>query len=344
MLVGNLVPVAGHVRLDGMDVSQWSSADLGKHIGYLPQGIELFSGTISENIARMQEVDSEMVIAAARQAGVHDMILSMEQGYDTEIGEGGKALSGGQRQRIGLARALYGDPRLLVFDEPNSNLDNDGEAALIGVIRSLKARGATAIVIAHRPSILQDVDKILVLKAGTIEMFGPRDDVQSKLKNRKSEIPTQPVEDQSKGPPAPPKSAPKPTQLPQPRPSVSGEGLTGVSSWNRPVSANFGKSSPKTTPNVDVGKISTLNSPSSSLSKETRKSKTGNKPPSSTNVKKEKPSKPHVTAKTKSKSKGAATKDSDKTVNKNRSAKPKKKTSSSTKNTAPRKKNKARAK
>jgi ATP-binding cassette subfamily B protein/ATP-binding cassette subfamily C protein len=344
MLVGNLSPVAGHMRLDGMDVSQWASDDLGKHIGYLPQGIELFSGTISENIARMQEVDSEMVIAAARQAGVHDMILGMEKGYDTEIGEGGKALSGGQRQRIGLARALYGDPRLLVFDEPNSNLDNDGEAALIGAIRSLKARGATAVVIAHRPSILRDVDKILVLKAGTVEMFGPRDDVQAKLENRKPEIPTQPVEDRSEGSPASPKSAPKPTQPSQPRPSVSGGSFTGLSSWNRPVRASFGKSLPNTTSNEDIGKPSTINPPSSSSSIGDQKLKTGSKFSSSTNVKKEKPAKTPVPAKTKSKAKATAAKNPVEIVKRKQTAKPKQRTSSPTKKTAPRKKNKARAK
>ena len=308
MLVGNLTPKAGHVRLDGMDVSQWDSADLGKHIGYLPQDVELFSGTINENIARMQAVDPEMVIAAARQAGVHDMILGMEKGYDTEIGEGGKALSGGQRQRIALARAVYGDPRLLVLDEPNANLDNDGEAALIGAIRSLKGRGATTIVIAHRPSILQDVDKILVLKAGTVEMFGPRDDVISKLKNRKAGMPTQPIEDRSKGSTAPPMPVQKQSPPPQSDPKGT---FAGLSPWARPVPQQPRK----------------------------------NKQSSATTAKKEKPAKGPIPSKAKSRPKASLKKNLGDSVNKKRTEKPKKRTSSAAKKPAPRnKKNRARAK
>ena len=181
LLVGNMVPRAGHARLDGMDVAQWDSDDLGRHIGYLPQDVELFSGSVQENIARMDEGDPEQVVAAARLAGVHEMILGMEKGYDTQIGDGGVALSGGQRQRIALARAVYGDPKFVVLDEPNANLDRDGEAALLEAIQALKERKVTLVVIAHRPGILQHVDKVLALREGAVLMFGPRDDVIAKL-------------------------------------------------------------------------------------------------------------------------------------------------------------------
>ncbi len=342
MLVGNLTPKTGHVRLDGMEVSQWASADLGKHIGYLPQDVELFAGTINENIARMQDVDPEMVITAARQAGVHDMILSMEKGYDTEIGEGGKALSGGQRQRLALARAVYGDPRLLVFDEPNANLDDDGEAALVGAIRSLKARGATTVVIAHRPSILQDVDKILVLKAGTIEMFGPRDDVISKLKNRKAGMPAQPIEDRSKGATAPPTPAQKRSPPP---PSDSGKTFAGLSPWVRPVRYQPGKRPVKAFPNEKAEEPPPVKRTSSSPNKTKRKLNVRNKPSSAPTAKKEKPAKGPTPSKAKSRPKASATKSSGDSVNKKRTAKPRKRTFSAAKNPAPRsKKNRARAK
>ena len=177
LLVGNLAPRTGHVRLDGMDVAEWDSEDMGRHVGYLPQDIELFSGTVRENIARMADGEPDAVIAAARIAGMHEMVLGMAQGYDTEIGEGGAALSGGQRQRIGLARAVYGDPRFVVLDEPNANLDGAGEAALSDAIDTLKERGATIVVIAHRPSVLRQVDKVVVLRNGTVDKFGPREQV-----------------------------------------------------------------------------------------------------------------------------------------------------------------------
>ena len=150
---------------------------MGRHIGYLPQDIELFSGTVRENIARMADGEPDAVIAAARIAGMHEMVLGMAQGYDTEIGEGGAALSGGQRQRIGFARAVYGDPRFVVLDEPNANLDGAGEAALSDAIDTLKERGATIVVIAHRPSVLRQVDKVVVLRNGTVDKFGPREQV-----------------------------------------------------------------------------------------------------------------------------------------------------------------------
>ncbi len=177
LLVGNLAPRAGHVRLDGMDVSQWESEDLGRHLGYLPQDVELFSGTVRENIARMAEGNPEQVLAAAQLAGVHEMLLGLPEGYEAEIGDAGSVLSGGQRQRVAFARAVYGNPRFIVLDEPNASLDSVGEQALINAIATLKERGSTIIVIAHRPNILRRVDKVLDLRAGRVHMFGPRDEV-----------------------------------------------------------------------------------------------------------------------------------------------------------------------
>jgi len=181
LLVGVWQPAKGSVRLDGADLGQWDPVALGPHLGYLPQDVELFDGTVADNICRFGEADPEAVIAAARAADVHDLILRLENGYETPIGAGGQALSGGQRQRIGLARALYDDPKLVVLDEPNSNLDSDGEEALRRALVGLKARGATAIVIAHRPSALSVVDMLMVLRGGMIEHFGPRNEVLPKV-------------------------------------------------------------------------------------------------------------------------------------------------------------------
>jgi ATP-binding cassette subfamily C protein/ATP-binding cassette subfamily C exporter for protease/lipase/ATP-binding cassette subfamily C protein EexD len=158
-------------------MADWAGEDLGRHIGYLPQDIELFAGTVRDNIARMGEADPESVISAAQLAGVHEMILQLPTAYETEIGEAGAALSGGQRQRIALARSVFGHPRFVVLDEPNASLDAAGEEALINAIVTLKERGTTLVVITHRPSILRHVDKALVLRTGTVEAFGPPSEV-----------------------------------------------------------------------------------------------------------------------------------------------------------------------
>lgn len=177
VLLGIWPTQVGNVRLDGAEITQWNRDELGPYIGYLPQDIELFDGTISENIARFGEVDASKVVAAARKAGVHEMILELPNGYDTYISSTSGALSGGQRQRIGLARALYGNPVLVILDEPNSNLDDAGEKALSVAIQRLKAEGVTLFVISHRTSVLKNMDQLLVMKEGQVSMFGPRDQV-----------------------------------------------------------------------------------------------------------------------------------------------------------------------
>lgn len=181
LLVGVWPAAVGKVRLDGADIFQWNKDQLGPFIGYLPQDIELFAGTVSENIARFGDIDSEQVVLAAKRAGVHDMILHLPNGYDTQLGDGGAGLSGGQRQRLGLARAMYGDPSLLVLDEPNSNLDDVGENALIVTVNDLRQRGKTIILITHRTSVIAATTKLLVLREGVATMFGPTDQVIAAL-------------------------------------------------------------------------------------------------------------------------------------------------------------------
>jgi ATP-binding cassette subfamily C protein len=181
-VVGVWSPVRGKVRVDGAALEQWSSEALGRHVGYLPQDVELFAGTVAQNIARFEpEPDPGMVIAAARGASVHDLILRLPEGYETPIGEGGASLSAGQRQRIALARALYGDPFLVVLDEPNSNLDAEGEQALTVALQGIRARGGVVIVVAHRQSALAAVDLVLVMADGKAHAFGPRDEVLAKV-------------------------------------------------------------------------------------------------------------------------------------------------------------------
>ncbi len=189
-IVGAWMAARGNIRFDGAAIAQWDQQALGRHIGYLPQDIELFDGTVAENIARFDpEKADAVVLEAARAAGVHDLILHLPDGYDTVIGEGGTNLSAGQRQRVGLARALYGNPFLVVLDEPNSNLDQEGEAALTQAIQSVRVRKGIAIVIAHRPSALNAVDKVMMMKEGRIAAFGPKEEVLEKVLTKPAAAP-----------------------------------------------------------------------------------------------------------------------------------------------------------
>jgi ATP-binding cassette, subfamily C, bacterial EexD len=184
VLLGIWPTLAGTVRLDGGDIEHWNRESLGPHIGYLPQDIELFDGTLAENIARFGEVDSKRVVEAARKAGVHEMILALPEGYDTLIAAGSGGLSGGQRQRIALARALYGNPVLVVLDEPNASLDDVGERALAEAIRRLKAEGVTLFVISHRVSLLRGMDRLLVLREGQLHLYGPTGQVMERMQGK----------------------------------------------------------------------------------------------------------------------------------------------------------------
>jgi len=188
LLVGAWPCTAGRVRLSDADIYAWPRTELSRFIGYLPQDVELFSGTVRENIARMTDGDPQSIVRAAQRAGAHEMILNLPKGYDTEVGAYGHALSGGQSQRIGIARALYGDPKLVVLDEPNANLDSFGEDALMQAMAGLKRDGVTVVIVAHRPSILQNVDKMLALRAnGMMDVFGPRTEVLNTFARRAGE-------------------------------------------------------------------------------------------------------------------------------------------------------------
>lgn len=208
LLVGAWPCISGNVRLDGADIYSWPRADLAQYIGYLPQDVELFGGTVRQNIARLSDGEPNTVVAAAKLAGAHEMILALPDGYDTDIGEQGARLSGGQRQRIGIARALYGDVRLVVLDEPNSNLDAQGEEALLSTLAELKQRRVTVVIVAHRPSIIAHVDKVLALREGVVEAFGPRNEViqryTARARAQNNVVPlapaTQAAADPSRGP------------------------------------------------------------------------------------------------------------------------------------------------
>ena len=184
-LVGVWTPARGKVRLDGAALDQWSSDELGRHVGYLPQDVELFAGTVAQNICRFDpDATSDGIIAAAKEAGVHEMIIKMREGYDTQVGEQGTALSAGQAQRVALARALYGNPFLIVLDEPNSNLDSEGDEALTRAVRGARERGAVVVVVAHRPIGIEGVDQLLVLKDGRMQTFGPKETVLAQVLQR----------------------------------------------------------------------------------------------------------------------------------------------------------------
>lgn len=203
LLVGVWPVASGKVRLDGADVYLWNKDELGPYIGYLPQDIELFAGTVSENIARFGEINADKVILAAQRAGVHEMILNMPEGYDTMLGEGGGGLSGGQKQRIGLARAMYDDPSLIVLDEPNSNLDDVGEQALLNALIDLRKRGKTIVLITHRTSIIGVTTRLLLLQDGMVKMFGPTKQVIEELNKQQQQAKALAEKQQNDAQPAP---------------------------------------------------------------------------------------------------------------------------------------------
>ncbi|KPB43237.1 Type I secretion system ATPase [Pseudomonas syringae pv. maculicola] len=203
VLVGVWPVLGGTVRLDGADMHRWDREALGPYIGYLPQDIELFGGTVAENIARFSEGDASAVVAAAQLAGVHELILRLPQGYDTRLGDDGAGLSGGQKQRVALARALYGDPRLVVLDEPNSNLDAAGEAALTQAIAELKTRGCTVVLVTHRTQSLNQTDRLLVLSEGRMQAFGTTAQVLQALSGQASPGQAPQAHPQSQSRPAP---------------------------------------------------------------------------------------------------------------------------------------------
>ena len=207
LMVGVWPAAMGKVRLDGADIYDWNKAELGPHLGYLPQDIELFGGTVSENIARFGDVDAEKVVEAAKRAGVHDMILHLPKGYDTMLGDGGAGLSGGQKQRLGLARAMYGDPALLVLDEPNSNLDDVGEMALLQAVQDLRQRGKTIVLITHRTSIIGATNKLLFLREGVVAAFGPTKDVLNSLQEQQQKLAAQQQAQQAAAQQAAPQAA-----------------------------------------------------------------------------------------------------------------------------------------
>ena len=189
LIAGTIAPSAGHVRLDGAEMGVWLGSGGHRYFGYLPQDIELFGGTVRENITRLQDAPADDVIAAAAMVGFHETIMRLPLGYETDIGEGGMKLSGGQRQRLGLARAFFGHPRLIVLDEPNASLDFDGEEALRQAIQDMRQRGSTIVIIAQRLRILNMSDKVLVLDEGTMNAFGNRRDVAGKIRNGRAALP-----------------------------------------------------------------------------------------------------------------------------------------------------------
>jgi ATP-binding cassette subfamily C exporter for protease/lipase len=184
LLVGLWPSMGGKVRLDGADIHTWDKTELGPYLGYLPQGVELLDGTLAENIARFGDVDMVQVEAAARLVGLHELIMSLPEGYNSPVGRDGAMLSGGQRQRVGLARALYGKPVFVVLDEPNSSLDEAGDLALANAIAALKQLGTTFVVMTHRTSVLGVADKMLIMREGAQQAFGPRDEVLAALQQK----------------------------------------------------------------------------------------------------------------------------------------------------------------